>query len=292
MKEIRITNNYEMFKKLDGNRAVEESRVNKIKKSIAKVGYITSPILVNENMEIIDGQGRFEALKQLQLPVEYIVQERIGIKECIAMNVYQTNWTILDYIKSYAGRGLQSYVFLLNLLEKYNLKNISIIAVATQSISKFDEKALKNGELVVTPEQYNSALKKLDFFNGIIQGYKDISRIGLVIKGLLFCADIEGVDLKRLKEKIIEVLEFKKVPPIPTIEELMQFLEELYNKNSKKPTVYIYTEYRKQVEQRLARGKIEYQKKHSLHQYVSTIEENDEDNIDFNELYENVDNLM
>ena len=54
MKEIKVTNEYEKFKKLKGNRAVTEKRKEKIKKSILKVGYITSPILVNDEFEIID----------------------------------------------------------------------------------------------------------------------------------------------------------------------------------------------------------------------------------------------
>ncbi|MBQ2600753.1 ParB N-terminal domain-containing protein [bacterium] len=65
------TTDYDKFKTLDGNRTVEKSRVNKILKSINDNGYIHCPIIVNERMEIIDGQGRLEAVKQLGIPVEY-----------------------------------------------------------------------------------------------------------------------------------------------------------------------------------------------------------------------------
>ena len=43
---------------IQGNRITSVGRINKIKRSIMQVGYITSPILVNENMEIIDGQRK------------------------------------------------------------------------------------------------------------------------------------------------------------------------------------------------------------------------------------------
>lgn len=254
MKEIKVTNKYEMFKKLEGNRTTDDRRVEKIKKSIIKVGYITSPILVNENMEIIDGQGRFEALKQLQLPIEYIVQNGISIKECVAMNVYQTNWTIIDYIYSHADRGIQSFVYIRDLMERFNINSVSIIAVATLGTGVFKAEYVHDGTLEITQEQYEKAIKKLEFFKDLYKGYNDIPRFNFIFKGLLYCAEIEEVDLERLKEKIIEVLEHKKIPPIPTIEEAMQFLEEIYNKNSKRPTVYIYTEYRKQVEERHAKA--------------------------------------
>lgn len=63
-KEIKVTNNYEMFKILAGNRGVSPARVKKIKKSIEDVGYITSPILVNEKMEVIDGQRQIASFKR------------------------------------------------------------------------------------------------------------------------------------------------------------------------------------------------------------------------------------
>ena len=130
-KEVFKTNDYSKFTKLNGNRRVDEARVLKIISSIEKVGYITSPIIVNEKMEVIDGQGRLEALKRLELPVEYIIQQGIGIEECIAMNIHQVNWKDRDYIESYANRGFESYRFLKELLDKYKetfkKKNIKVL---------------------------------------------------------------------------------------------------------------------------------------------------------------------
>lgn len=54
---------YSKFKRLENNRDVTESRKEKLKASIAS-GEILNPIIVNEKMEIIDGQGRYEAKKR------------------------------------------------------------------------------------------------------------------------------------------------------------------------------------------------------------------------------------
>ena len=35
------------------------------------MGFIKNPIVVNEKMEIIDGQGRFEVCKEKGLPIYY-----------------------------------------------------------------------------------------------------------------------------------------------------------------------------------------------------------------------------
>ena len=255
MKEILETKNYDLFKKLEGNRATTIDRINKIKKSIMEVGYITSPILVNENMEIIDGQGRFEALRELKLPVEYIMQPGLNFKECVAMNVYQTNWNIMDYIKSYAEKGNQNYVYLYKLLEEFPLlRNINMYATVIKEQDKFFSSTIKNGELQISEEEYEEAKEKIREVYELIEKYRKVSRFQWILKGMIYCLFIPDIDKKRLKEKVTEVLEADKIPAIPTADEAMQFLEAIYNKNKKGMSLFIYTEYRKRLEERLLRG--------------------------------------
>lgn len=85
--KVFLESNLSKFKLLDGNRSIEESRVNKIIDSIKTVGFINSPIVCNEHYEIIDGQGRLEACKRLGLAIPYIVIDGLGVDECRAMNV-------------------------------------------------------------------------------------------------------------------------------------------------------------------------------------------------------------
>ena len=273
MKEIKSTKNYEMFKKLEGNRATTVARVNKIKKSIMTVGYITSPILVNENMEIIDGQGRFEALKELRLPIEYIIQNGLNIKECIAMNIYQTNWKVIDYIKSYAAKGNPNYVKLVNLMNEFPLvANNEIMAIALFEIGRFDTLKVREGSLEVTQEQYEKAREKLQFIYPIAEEYKNITRIRLILNAMLYCLYFPDIDKYKLKNKVISILETRKIPPIPTIDEAMQLMEEIYNRNSKKETFYIYTEYRKRVKEREKRGLETLNTQKNFYKYIETKE--------------------
>lgn len=97
---IYETDNYGMFKVLEGNRDITHAK--KIIKSIEEIGMLMRPVLVNERFEIIDGQGMFTACKYLHIPVRYVVQEGIGIRQAQYLNMYQTNWRVNDYIKSYS----------------------------------------------------------------------------------------------------------------------------------------------------------------------------------------------
>lgn len=121
------TNDYDAFKKLKGNRDIFEPRKKKIMSSIRETGWITNPVVVNENMEIIDGQGRTEALEELGLPVEYVVAKGATIEHCIALNLKQKNWGILDFIKSYAAQGIEEMKLLERLILKYGDITISAI---------------------------------------------------------------------------------------------------------------------------------------------------------------------
>ena len=114
---IYVTEDYDKFKKLPANRDAKTAQ--RIIDSIKKVGYVLSPILVNEKFEVIDGQNRLLALKEMKLPVHYMIQPGIGIKECRALNIGQSNWTSRQFLESYAEDGSADYQRLRDLLLEF-----------------------------------------------------------------------------------------------------------------------------------------------------------------------------
>lgn len=113
------TTRYDKFKLLDGNRSVKTARVRRILESIQKVGYRMVPIVVNKDYEVIDGQGRLAALRELGLPVYYVVDYGAGIEECRMLNIGMTNWSLTDFIDSYAELGNPEYMEVLPLVREY-----------------------------------------------------------------------------------------------------------------------------------------------------------------------------
>ena len=249
-KVVKTTKDYSIFKKLEGNRPVANRRINKIIASIQNVGYITSPLIVNEKMEVIDGQGRLEALKQLGLPVEYIVHPGIGINECIAMNINQGNWSLKDYIESYSVRGNKSYQRLEQLIKDYPLANLDVIATAALRVNKITGTMVKDGSLVLTEEKYNKAKERLDYAYEIFDLIdKTTVKGGLLnlVQVMLYCYDYEEIDLKRLKDQIVKNIYLCR--PWNSIDTCFNEIEELYNKNISKK-VYFYTLYRQEKARR------------------------------------------
>ena len=68
---VRLSRNYNMFKFKDGNRDLNYINVNKMEESLKKHGWVT-PIVVDNNYYIIDGQHRFQAAKNLGMPIAFI----------------------------------------------------------------------------------------------------------------------------------------------------------------------------------------------------------------------------
>ena len=83
------TYDYSLFKKLPENRIVRSDRKEKLISSMTQK-YVLSPICVNGNFEIIDGQGRYEARKEMGLPIHYIIDENAKAGDCRLMNQYNT----------------------------------------------------------------------------------------------------------------------------------------------------------------------------------------------------------
>lgn len=149
---VYMETDYSKFKYLIGNRNLTETRKKRIMNSIQKVGYVMNPIIVNERMEIIDGQGRHAACKELGLPIYYVIAKGAGADECINLNIGQTNWSARDYAEFYARLGNESYINLINLANEfpdYTFSHFVALCLGrAYSASGRTLAALKNGTLV------------------------------------------------------------------------------------------------------------------------------------------------
>ena len=199
--KVYTTKDYSIFRRLVGNRDIPESRISKIVESIQTIGWVRNPIIVNEKMEVIDGQGRLTALQRLGMPVEYVIAEGVGNKECIYMNMNMVNWKLPDFIKSYAEQGNTNYQRLLALMEKYVGGNLDIISTAVYRLSKSKHRDIKQGTLQLTEEQYEAAIPRLEYIKPILERL-DIKKLPgsmvTLMQTLIYYFDYEEVDKERL----------------------------------------------------------------------------------------------
>lgn len=122
---VYVTTNYDIFNFSKFNRNVFLSP-EFLKQ--AEIGFV-SPIIVNENMTVIDGQHRLSACQQLGLPIEYVIKEGLNEDDIVRMNTVQRPWKLINYIEAYANKGKEEYVKLLNLINtKDYYQSVAIIS--------------------------------------------------------------------------------------------------------------------------------------------------------------------
>src|SRR5436309_3192914 len=93
--QVYETSNYEEFKFIIGNRTLSQLHVKELTKSIKQKNFLPqTPIIINSDCEIIDGQHRLLAAKTLQLPIYYIIHENSTLEDAIMLNTSLQNWGI------------------------------------------------------------------------------------------------------------------------------------------------------------------------------------------------------
>ena len=113
---IYETSNYDLFHLMDENREVHIS--SRLYNLIETQGQLT-PIVVDANFNVYDGQHRLVILKELKRPVIFVVNTLAKSYDMIAMNAAQRNWSDMDYINYYITNGYGSYELLLKTYEEY-----------------------------------------------------------------------------------------------------------------------------------------------------------------------------
>lgn len=241
-KKIYQTSNYKKFKTLLGNREVPKSKTIKLVKSIKTNGYIFNPISVNEKFEIIDGQGRFSALKELGLPIDYYIIPDASIKECIVLNLNTQNWNQLDFIKSFAEQGNINYQRFLCLL-KVN-PEVRIISFCNSLFggSADNYQAIINGKTIIPEKSYDKIMSCLQFLNTLEPYCKNIEgRAHEIRKAIVFAYSLKETDTNRLYDQIVK--NYSSIKPIATTVHAMREITAVYNKRARSNFIYFDAEY-------------------------------------------------
>lgn len=120
------TRDYSRFSFLNGNRTINDRKVNKIITEIQGGNDMLCyyPIQVKDGdgrLEILDGQHRFYISKKLKRPVFYIlVQEAKSMPDIAKINSNVDKWKSDDFINCYVQHGNENYKILRNFIRDYH----------------------------------------------------------------------------------------------------------------------------------------------------------------------------
>lgn len=252
MKEVATvyrTDDLSMFKTLKANREVGEARKQMLIKSIDQNGYLTNPIIVNERFEVIDGQGRLAACKELGSPIDYMIVPHAGIEECMVLNMNAKNWRTIDFIQSYAEQGNQDYIRLWKLCRLGLGYSTVMFANGMYGGSGriADGANVRNGVAKSSEETYENAKNALEYLKTVKPFVDRIDgRRGDFECAVLFAYKDDNCDNARLSEALSKY--YHLIQGVIGIKMAMDELAKIYNRNLKgKARLYLSEDYDRQL---------------------------------------------
>lgn len=167
-KDLRTTKEYGRFTTLEGNRTISRSHINQLKRLIEKNGNLTDrfPIKVNPNGDVLDGQHRLEALKELKLPVTYEVVREADIETVRAINLGNRNWSWRDMAESHFRLGNAEYGWFLQYVDDYNLPFRVAMSFCDNNTYRGHDSPFNRGGLLV--EDKELAIQRAKHYRDVV----------------------------------------------------------------------------------------------------------------------------
>lgn len=198
--KIFKTKDYDMFKFIKGNRRTSKKNHSKLVKSMNEE-QLMIPICVNEKFEIIDGQRRFKACKDLELPVYYYVMDNYDIEQVKRANIISSNWKKEDHLYMFLETGNEIYIEFGSILSDYEITISSLLKIFASIQNKNEIEIgydFENGKLSLDGKlsaiEFLIALEDFSFF----KYYKTTQFINAFIK-IYFKEDY---DHEKMKNKL------------------------------------------------------------------------------------------
>ena len=226
--DVFVTNDLDRFVLMRGNRPPNPQHVEHLAKNIEQYGMLCNPILVNEDMHVIDGQHRLLAAKKTGTKIFYIIVKGYNLEQVKALNLKQKNWNNIDFLNSYADMGIESYVYIRQFMDRHLFDlNTCLLLLGCRGATNQKKKRnntgkFKDGSVVIrntkTAELHAEHLKMLKPYNRL--GKRFCSVMIQMFKNENFVFSEFLMKLKLQPTALVECA---------TAEQYKQLIEHIYN---------------------------------------------------------------
>lgn len=235
--QVFMTNDYNAFSNIDGNRDINQLHIKRLKESM-ETKYISVPIIVNEKFQIIDGQHRFYSAKELNKPIYYIEVDGLGLMDVHRLNSNTKDWNADSFLNGYCKLGKKQYLLYKDFKERFGFGHNEIQALLSNKTRMGGHKIqdFKDGNFVIVDlNQATRNAEKITMCSKYYDGYKRRSFVYAMLD--LFARD----DYNHLE--FLNKLSFQsvKLQDCTTVDQYLILIEEIYNyKRSKTTKVRFY----------------------------------------------------
>lgn len=239
--KVYKTNDLGMFNQIKGNRPPNPQHIRRLCDSIKTHGILQNPIIVNEKMDVIDGQHRLMAAKEANSSVYYIVVSGYKLDEVQILNLNQKNWTKKDFMEGYANMGIEPYVKLRNFTRRNKEFNITdCVAMCQNSNSassssitqkyRYEDKIMNQKEVFEEGtwkgKDFDLAQEFADKLKMVKPYYKGFNR-SVFISAMLGMFKNENFDFLEFLNKLR--LQPQKLDDCSNVTQYRLLIEDIYN---------------------------------------------------------------
>lgn len=244
---VYVTRDYSIFRLSKLNRIVDSDRVQKMYDTMKKKNLLRRfPIVVSSGMEIIDGQARFLAAKELGVPVYYQIAPEMSIEDAPDVNEPSKHWGSQDYLHHWAARGNPHYMILRQFLEKYPWVRHSV------ALAHFFGSSNERNSQIFRLGHYRSehlgdldrVVKMAMDFKPYVKFWKDTR----FIMALNTLHNFPAYDHKRMLNKMDQI--GTRLIRCATIDEYMAVFNAIYNYRTQTQNLVDLTKYRSESARR------------------------------------------
>lgn len=220
------TKDYNIFKDFSSNREVDPKHVKKLVRAISSRNLLpVNPIIVSNDMKVIDGQHRLEAAKTLGVEIYYI-QGEINRKDISRLNSNQKNWNTMDYINFYTIEGVKEFIEFSKLVNHFPKVKVSAMLSLVNEETKRNAAELKQGILNILDIDIAQKVCELCYQLNETYEYTFVfdSRFPVALKKAI---QSEGFKLENLLSKI--QASPRSFVACHNIDEYCKMIEDVYN---------------------------------------------------------------
>lgn len=141
----------------DNREKIDYKHVKRLVESIKSRNMLDMrPVNINAKWEILDGQHRVLAAKELMVEVYYTIEESLDIPDIILLNTSKS-WTDRDYLNYYLKHEKEEYVKL-NTFIYENKIELRVALSLTMGSGKDNHSAFRSGSYVFEGDHFNDKI--------------------------------------------------------------------------------------------------------------------------------------
>ena len=205
MPKIYETTEYDQFAFFSRNRVPANKKLIesiKEKNNLANCPIICTKVEGSQKLWVIDGQNRLKAAQKLNVPIYYIVDEKLQEDDIARLNYNQEGWDIKDFHTFYKNHN-DYYKFVEKIHQLYNLSIVTILSCLNDNGRVYDN--FRSGNFTIK-KNLDQLEQNFEYLNEIIEFYKRLSKDKRVfnkqIKAIWMLINSENYSHKEMIKKI------------------------------------------------------------------------------------------